>query len=183
MSKFAENYDKAKEGSANFLLDKYVFRGYVTEACIKSYQEQGIIVEPGWKYGSLSFGRADDKVWVSITEGDYTYAVEPESVGQWTGLYDESTPPKRIFDDDIVKISYTEHYLQDWKETYGYAPEEPVRFDTVHYETDVAAVRFWWTLRWVIDLLKADHVKIEVVGALYDNKEITELDNYHGKRL
>ena len=146
------------------------------------YRKAGIIVEPGWKYGSLGFGVTNGSPFVSITENDYTYAVEPKSVGQWSGLYDESTPPKRIFDGDIVSISYTEDYLKLCREK-SFDIKEPVRYDTVSYEPDVAAFRFWYTLRWVCDLLKADHVKIEVAGALFDNKEITELDNYHGKRL
>jgi len=170
------------ERMVHSFLSKYVFRGFATAQCVENYRKAGIMVEPGWKYGSLDFGEANGIPFVSITENGYTYAVEPKSVGQWSGLYDESTPPNRIFDGDIIKISYTDDYLERCRKD-GFNIEEPVRYDTISYEPDVAAFCFYYTVRWLCDLLRADHLKLEVVGALFDNEEITKLENYHGKRL
>lgn len=82
------------------------------------------------------------------------YEVDPESVGQFTGLHDKNG--KEIFDGDVLKI----------KEPNGYYSEVEVSFCDKGYW----AINHGINERVIAGFVDAK--KIEVIGNIYDNPEL-----------
>lgn len=81
------------------------------------------------------------------------YEVIPESVGQFTGLYDKNE--KKIFEGNIVRVT---EGIYGYKSTYHSYVEE-VKF----YSKDVAVF---------LPFDNSDMVEVEVIGNIYDNPEL-----------
>lgn len=102
-----------------------------------------------WAYGDLLHLPNGDVV--ILSDKGYT-KVKPETVGHFTGLTDKNG--KKIFKGDIVKCLSLE---------YGYVNKE------VYYAEDRA--------RFVLGSLGSDYdfeeyINVEVIGNIYDNKEL-----------
>lgn len=104
----------------------------------------------GWEFGSFVSPN-----WITVPMGEEIYGseiVDPETVGQFTGLYDKNG--KRIFEGDI---------LSDGDDTYKVMFEDGVFWiDNSHYSTD---------------LCTAVHVEEinEVIGNIHDNTDLWEV--------
>ena len=56
-----------------------------------------------------------------ISNEDGLFDVATESVGEWTGFWDASEPPKRVFEDDVVESENgIQHWVQWNDETAGF---------------------------------------------------------------
>ena len=124
--------------------------------------------------------RLDNMAWIEgsliqhdlsmICGDDEQRRVDPETVGQYTGLKDENG--KRIFEGDIVKMHYFfENYSPG---TLGSFEDEEV-LDVV-IRIDMYGVAFE-TLDhemsgYLCDYLQDPEAELEVIGNIYDNPEL-----------
>lgn len=101
-----------------------------------------------------------------------TYEVDPDTIGEFTGLYDANG--KKVFEGDVLKISRK----LDGMGTYYIPPlEYPVK---VAVKWDLCAW-MWETIeqdRYYISFPNAwCHFDYEVVGNIHDNPELLERSN------
>nr|DAM56601.1 MAG TPA: YopX protein [Caudoviricetes sp.] len=135
-----------------------------------------------WVYGFLRCGNYID-VWTPHTwkdedgnTGEYatveTYQVDPETVGQYTGLTDKNG--KKIFEGDIVGLEYGDKILSrgDMQFDYGVFGVEWTGFKK--NKGMVGGFGQLHNLRRFDDGL-ADRIK--VIGNIYDNPELLEVEN------
>ena len=114
-----------------------------------------------WVYGDLSShmdGKPFIGTWVQSTT-DCLYRstqVDPDTVGQFTGLHDKHGNP--IFEGDIVL-----------KRTYGGKSYCSVRFDGGMFHCGYGGGSSTPTHRYTLE-----DKRIEVVGNIYDNQELME---------
>ena len=107
-----------------------------------------------WVDGDLIHRQIRGCVLAIIRISDYEeYEVIPESVGQFTGLHDKNE--KKIFEGNIVRVT---EGMYGYKSTYHSYVEE-VKF----YNKGVAVF---------LPFDNSDIVEVEVIGNIYDNKEL-----------
>lgn len=116
-----------------------------------------------WCYGDLSFGK-DGKPYIRFWahNGYLVRAVEPETVGQFTGFTDKNN--KRIFEGDILRSRYDDvdpeydsYELVKWANNGWYAYDKGNSFDDLRQ-----------------DMLTEYS---ELAGNIYDNPELLEAMN------
>lgn len=114
-----------------------------------------------WVEGSLIIVE-DDAYIVTIARNDwkkvqlYRHEVDPNTVGQFTGLYDKNG--KKIFEGDVVKSKYFDKpQVVKWN-------NEWCAFDPIF---DARPIE-------VLPILSDDNAKIEVIGNVYNNPELLE---------
>ena len=138
--------------------------------------------DPGkWVYGDLlkNCSRNDYEIRVNDKTSEYfgnSYGVDPETVGEFTGLTDKNGT--RVFEGDIVRFLYT-----DW---CSKSEKDPRTLE--EYLHDIASIGivvwnnkdccFCVQIRdslWGIDCGKYGY--IEVIGNIYDNADLLEGKN------
>ena len=92
--------------------------------------------------------------------------VDPNTVGQYTGLKDKNG--KRIFEGD--KVVYPD--------STGYSSYDDYNDGVVDYDEE--ALRFYFTNRWFVEMEDFDvvdgmMVDVEVIGNIHDNPELLEV--------
>ena len=106
--------------------------------------------------GEWEFGSFVSPNWITVTMGEEIYGseiVDPETVGQFTGLTDKNG--KRIFEGDI---------LSDGGDTYKVMFEEGVfQIENSHYTTGLYVA------------IRMDKID-EVIGNIHDNPELLEVE-------
>ena len=105
-----------------------------------------------WKYGSYVFQYDCHLIYLTSTEGEYgfdNYHIDPETVGQYTGLKDKDG--LKIFEGDILKTIFGVGYV-----VYG------IGCFSVQYEP---------TNRPAIDIVMNDS-DVFVIGNIHDNPEL-----------
>lgn len=116
-----------------------------------------------WVYGDLTLhrvGRAHIRIWENLqfNPAYNAYEVDPETVGQYTGLTDKSG--KKIFEGDIVRTYRNEEtfdlMMVEWYEdSAGFVLAPQKHF--CYYES-----------------LTNSHIYLEVIGKIHDNPELLE---------
>lgn len=99
----------------------------------------------------------DEHIIVCKNKGVY-HEVDPESVGQYTGLKDKNG--KRIFEGDIVKGD--EYYNGD--SLYKWYPSQ-IKYDDGGYYIDCVNAP-------ELDSCEVHNCNIEIIGTIYENKEL-----------
>ena len=100
------------------------------------------------------------------TENDYKkYIVDPDTVGQFTGLVDKNG--KRIFEGDRVV----------YPDGASYSSYDDYNEGVVDYDEE--AMRFYFTDRWSAEMEDFDvvdrvMVDVEIIGNIHDNPELIE---------
>ena len=137
-----------------------------------------------WSYGDLiQDGRGYVGVWAQ-TPSAVNYEVEPETVGQYTGLTDKNG--KRIFEGDIIRYCERFDYqmyqesIED-PEAYGgelYSPAFSIGA-VVYYTDDFSGFDISnhnFDSNGLSELMCSGDYFYEVIGNLWDNPELLEGD-------
>ena len=116
-----------------------------------------------WNYGRLNTAHLKPSIIGSL--GSETI-VEPETVGEWTGLYDKHF--RRIYEGDVLKFSWD-------------SPCGPVEFlGMVKFRAKDAAFRFWYDdfKDWA-GLSGVSRNDMEVIGNIFDNPDLKDKFGKH----
>lgn len=96
-------------------------------------------------------------------EGVGVYEVDPETVGQFTGLLDKDG--KEIYEGDVVRSIY------EW-ESYEADGEGCIENSTVKKGAVVFEAGEWRVTKEILGLYKWDRKTLEVIGNIHDNPEL-----------
>lgn len=110
-----------------------------------------------WVEGSLVIWKDGS---CSIEIGNFEAAVDPSTVGQYTGMTDKNG--KRIFEGDVVKAEYKGNN----KGLDGVG-------EVVFKECKFALV--WGWHKEIVCLTHFDNVEFEVIGNIHDNPDLLEV--------
>lgn len=135
---------------------KILFRGKANSEIREGEWVHGsLLAESPSTFPIIARDYDNDEDWISVIEWD---TVDPETVGQFTGLTDKNG--KKIFEGDIVKYGDTVHEVvfeqRNGTAYFGlvYSPLETLPFG--HYQ---------------------DLRQIEVIGNIHDNPELLESED------
>lgn len=126
----------------------YKFRGQ----SLKEYDPLSRTKKGTWLDGDL---HTQDE-YAAIDNGKFTLEVDPDTVGQYIGITDTSTPPKEIYDGDIIEgksgMRHLVKYEEDLAAFVAYF---------LPYDEDLAPCHI--TKKWVEEFEK------KVIGNVFDN--------------
>lgn len=111
---------------------------------------QGYLCHYGW------IGKEKDYIIPDYASALYTIEIDPETVGQYTGLTDKYY--KKIFEGDIVIFDYI-----DYEDERG----------VVQWDSDIAKFIIIFST-FTIDFDNVYGRELEIVGNIYDNPEMME---------
>lgn len=143
---------------------------------MREYKFRGKNKDIGWVYGQLAYDINGNTYIIQEVEIDASYGLEESilfatmwykvdknTVGQFTGLFDKNK--KEIYDGDIVKKeTYDDEYPNHRKPSYakvGY-----VESCSGYYLLNKRNKIYWD--------LASDRYNIEVIGNIYENKDLLE---------
>ena len=113
------------------------------------FKFRGLAKNNEWCYGSLLWYAGEPQIW---EQDGKNYIVKPETVGQCTGLKDKNG--KLIYEGDIVSYSCLPGYLDIYACTFN------------HGSFLIGGL-----------LISNTHLKSEVIGNIYKNPELLEVEN------
>ena len=116
--------------------------------------------------------------------GDNVWGLNQVTLMQSTGLFDNSTPKKEIFEGDVVELH---HFTENYSETGGFYEGEESLVGVVRYGYTDDEIKYFGKVyppRWFIenryrelvfsDLSGLHEESFKVIGNVYQNKELTE---------
>lgn len=134
----------------------------------------------GWVFGQLAYGLNGEIYIIEEVELDNSYGLEetilypvmwhrvdPETIGQFTGLYDNTK--KEIYEGDIVKITEKEKISK-----HKVIPMKPIIADIEWSEEYLTYTLITTSVKDAFESLTdyLDECDIEVIGNIYDNPEL-----------
>lgn len=124
------------------------------------------VISGKWVYGWLNATTEEDGEYYWIDKclcaedgTDYSYQVDPETIGQYTGLKDKNG--KRIFEGDIVEIN-TDDNSSNINGFKGVVVYENTSFMLNEIGCDCFETLNYW------------ESELEIIGNIWDNKELLE---------
>lgn len=124
-------------------------------------------IDDEWIYGSLNVFNVEVEILDMNTVDNSCYPVDPQTVGQYTGLTDKNSV--KIFEGDIVI----------WGHANEYSRENPIRKAIVKIAPDLIFMTFTKTefgcphnFHFGNFAYKDTNRHIEVIGNIHDNPEI-----------
>lgn len=148
--------------------DRYLFK-----AKKKNWQElpkdeqwvQGYLFDDGFENGRMFVGGLVVEKYTGTACDDWTvtgvdfYEIDPNTICQCTGLKDKNG--KLIWENDIVRDKEGNCYKAFWQNNY-------YQFSWICVESDIFQIGTKW------DLYIWRSFEIEVIGNIFDNKELLE---------
>lgn len=135
-----------------------------------------------WVYGFLSKSRGDNHLLSLCIDYEekgvmISSVIEPETVGQYTGLTDKNG--KKIFEGDICRVVYLDRRCDSNGNHYDIENVmiEEVVFEkgTFCFKTTVEDIAFYRPIGF--DIHEKQKIKcFEVIGNIYDNPELLEVE-------
>ena len=119
------------------------------------------IKENMWVYGNLTVGEIEGYKSDMISNKKEIYRINPETVGQFTGLTDKNG--KKIFEGDIVQGTI----VSAWNKAL-------IRCEVVYNKDGFISVERTRNQDWIHKVKFAKD--IEVIGNIYDNPELLEVE-------
>ena len=116
-----------------------------------------------WAYGD--YWHLPEKNFYCISDKEFNRKVDPETVGQFTGLTDKNG--KKIFEGDIIKIISDYDYPDDYRISKVYVYNGVFCVDFRYYDFDSTALAF------LVDYIPDGD--FEVIGKIHDNPELLEV--------
>lgn len=135
---------------------------------------RGEVLETGkWTYGSLV--QSPGRVYISTSGEAFPTRVNPDTVGQYTGLTDKNGT--KIFDGDVLRFG-DKNYLVFWNDEC-FQWQMRIRKDgfsfPVYSGQDTGCPVECITLSWVAaEIPILGTMSTEIVGNIYDNPELIE---------
>lgn len=102
-----------------------------------------------------------------FTEGNGIFEVRPDTICQCTGLKDKNG--KLIWENDIVRDEYGNFYKAFWQNNY-------YQFSWICVKSDIFLIDTKW------DLWSFKSFCIEVIGNIFDNKELLESEEQYDRK-
>lgn len=120
-----------------------------------------------WVYGNYAVTDNNGKQHFIFQNKAFEFEVDPETVGQFTGLTDDNG--KKIFEGDILGITNDDP-------DYDYITKVYLDCDTLC--VDVQGQDYDYTsIGFAIEIWDDECDQVEVIGNIYDNPELLEVRN------
>ena len=109
----------------------------------------------GWFYGFLTISKSErHAICFQTDSGEWCdIRVIPETVGQFTGLYDNNG--KEIYEGDFVKLAEGVFVIRFIRACFGFRKASGQRYDVGNFNN------------------------VEVLGSIHDNPELLKTENNH----
>lgn len=123
-----------------------------------------------WYYGDLEYNRKTDVAMIHTykEDGSYDkqYAVDPDTVGQFTGQYDKND--KKIYEGDVVRWEYPDYdYCTGWRRTVKNVCKVTFEYGSFRinaYPYDLGSCEDFFEDK--------ETYGLEVIGNIHDNPEL-----------
>lgn len=134
-------------------------------------------IEHKWRYGNLTAHGDTAQIWVNTEQGLVNYLVDPETVGEFTGLFDKEQTG--IFEGDILlSHAYDSYGRRDVISTVRYGAFKPGFFyDFAHERGYDFSLKIYGLHAYVFSdgeeiVLSSDMSLTQVIGNIYENPEL-----------
>lgn len=120
-----------------------------------------------WVYGNYAVTDNNEKQHFIFQNKAFEFEVDPETVGQYTGIIDDNG--KKIFEGDILSITNDDpdyDYI-----TKVYLDCNTLCVDVQGQDYDCTSIGF------AIGIWDDECDRLEVIGNIYDNPEMLEVEN------
>lgn len=119
-----------------------------------------------WVYGYLLKGSIDNDFYILQNVGATPFWINPETIGQFTGLTDKNG--KKIFERDIVKCEAVhQEYEDEYLSNYNYEDEY-----LSNYNIEVKYSKGYFYPFYLNGCWRNGIENVEVIGNIYDNPEL-----------
>lgn len=129
------------------------------------------ITSKEWIYGDLLQYAGGAQIWENTEQGKFNAQIIPETVGQYTGLCDNSKNGTKIFEGDIVRTKKYGRIIELKDHTYTNVSDydtfvvcySPCMFRLLREKPDRG-----------FNLVNDGYAQLEVIGNIHDNPELLE---------
>lgn len=140
-------------------------------------------IEHKWRYGNLTVHGDTAQIWVNTEQGLLNYLVDPETVGEFTGLYDEGGTG--IFEGDILRSFAAKRKVISVVKIGAFKPG--FFYDFAHERGYDMSVKIYGLYAYVASdgediVLAADMELASVIGNIHDNPELLEEGSEENER-
>lgn len=120
-----------------------------------------------WVYGNYAVTDNNEKQHFIFQNKAFEFEVDPETVGQYTGVIDDNE--KKIFEGDILGVTNDDP-------DYDYITKVYLDCDTLC--VDVQGQDYDYTsIGFAIEIWDDECDRVEIIGNIYDNSELLEVEN------
>ena len=143
--------------------DRYLFKAKRTDN--EEWEIGNLITNVFFRLGQsipyiLCSDKAEYDCFEDFTEGNGIFEVRPDTICQCTCLKDKNG--KLIWENDIIKDKHGNFYKAFWQDNY-------YQFFWICVKSDIFSIGAKW------DLWSFKSFEIEVIGNIFDNKELLEV--------
>lgn len=132
-------------------------------------------IEHKWRYGNLTVHGDTAQIWENTEQGLVNYLVDPETVGEYTGLTDSNGTG--IFEGDILRSFAAKRIVISVVKIGAFKPD--FFYDFAHEHGYDMSVKVYGLYAYVApdreDIMLAANMKLaSVIGNIHENSELLE---------